>query len=71
MATKPLTTYPDAPLRRHLEDISEADHDRPLSKVAEMAMQAFVVLFERDKYEALRLVDAYQQLADQRTAVGR
>jgi hypothetical protein len=40
--------------------VAEADHDRPLSKVAEMALRAFIVLWERDKWEAMKLADEFK-----------
>lgn len=63
MREKPLTVYPDADLRREVARISEDDHDRPVSKMAELALKAWCVLWERDKYEAMKLADAFGRAA--------
>jgi predicted transcriptional regulator len=55
----PLTIYPDSEVRRAVQRIAENDNDRPVSRMIEMAAKAFVVLYDRDKYAALRLVDEF------------
>jgi hypothetical protein len=59
MRSDQLTIYPGTELRRAAERISEQDHGRPISKVVEMALKAYCVLYERDKYEAIRLADSF------------
>ena len=61
---RPLTVYPGGEVRDALALIQKQDHGRPIAHVAEMALKAFAVLFTRDKYEAMKLVDAF----DHRTA---
>ena len=59
MKEKPLTIYPDPNVRRAVSRISEEDHDRPLSKVVELAVKAFAVLWDRDRSEARKLADQF------------
>lgn len=59
MKAKPLTIYPEPDTRRAMADIAEDDHDRPLSKMIEVAMKAFIVLYKRDKAEARKLADQF------------
>lgn len=59
MRDKPLTVYPSGDLRRAVEKISADDHDRPISKVVELAIKAFAVQWQTDKWAAMRLADQF------------
>jgi hypothetical protein len=56
---RPMSIYPGETVKRAVADISKADHDRPHSHVVELAIKAFAVLWKRDRYEALKLADAF------------
>jgi hypothetical protein len=62
-ANRPVTTYPDPELKRAMERIAEDDHGRPLCKVIELAMKAWCVSYQRNKWEALKLADEFGQEA--------
>jgi hypothetical protein len=59
MKQKPVTFYPGQHTRHALEKIGQADHNRPKAHVVELAVKAFAVLFERDKFAALKLADEF------------
>lgn len=65
MREKPLTVYPSGDLRRAIEKISDDDHDRPMSKVVELAIKAFAVQWKADKWAAMRLADQFDGKASQ------
>lgn len=60
---KPLTVYPDADLRRAVARVGEDDHNRPLSKVADLALRAWIVMYDQDKYAAMKLADSFGRAA--------
>jgi hypothetical protein len=57
--TNQLTIYPSAEVKRAAEQIGEDDHGRPVSKIAEMALRAFVVMYRKDKWAALKMADEF------------
>ena len=56
---RPLSIYPGDDVRNEIARIGREDHGRPLTHVAVLALKAFAVLYGRDKYEALKLADAF------------
>jgi hypothetical protein len=61
MKPKPLTVYPETDLRREVERIGDEDHNRPTSHVAIIALKAFVSLYRRDPFEALKLAGEFDK----------
>jgi hypothetical protein len=55
---KPLTIYPQPEVRGAIERIAHRE-ERPLSKTVEQAFKAFSVMWDKDRFATLKLIESF------------